>query len=570
MRALGGAAFAETTFVESNPTIGEYLIARLHEGGVRHVFGIPGDYVLGFYDLLVHSPLSVVTTCDEQGAGFAADGYARVRGLGAVCVTYGVGGLKIVNPVAGAFAEMSPVVVISGAPGVRERASNPLLHHKVRDFETQKKVFEQITVASAVLDDPLTAFAEIDRVLAAARRWKRPVYLELPRDMVDARGVPGHRPEVFEEPGDPQALEEALGEAIAMLNAAQRPVILADVEIHRFHQQKQALRLIEAAGIPFASTLMGKSVLSERHPLYLGLYAGAMGDEAVREAVEGSDALLMLGAFMTDINLGIYTARLDPARTISTTGERVAIRYHRFENVRMEAFLGGLLRPGALRRHEIHLPAREPIPDFEIEPRAPLTVARLFQRLNEFLTDDTIVVCDIGDALFGAADLRIHRRTEFLGPAYYASMGFAVPVAIGVELSNRALRPLVVVGDGAFQMTGMELSTAVRQGLNPIVLVMNNGGYGTERNLKEGPYNDILEWRYTELPRLLGAGRAWDVHTEGDLDRALEEAAANVGSFSLLDLHLDKMDRSPALARLAARLARRLDGAQEQEPASVA
>ena len=159
--------------METSQSIGTYLIRRLHASGVRHVFGVPGDYVLGFFQQLVESPLQVVNTCDEQGAGFAADGYARVAGLGVVCVTYCVGGLKVVNPVAGAFAEKSPVVVISGAPGLNERDKNPLLHHKVRDFDTQARVFEHITVASAALEDPDTAFAEIDRVLHAAVRFKR-------------------------------------------------------------------------------------------------------------------------------------------------------------------------------------------------------------------------------------------------------------------------------------------------------------------------------------------------------------------------------------------------------------
>src|SRR6266516_1096470 len=166
------------------PSIGQYLIDQLYAHGVRHVFGIPGDYVLGFYDLLSKSKLRIINTCDEQGAGFAADAYARVRGLGAVCVTYCVGGLKVANTTAEAFAEKSPVVVISGAPGIKEREKNPLLHHKVREFETQNRVFEQFTVASTVLSDPQAALQEIDRVLHAALRYKRPVYIELPRDMV--------------------------------------------------------------------------------------------------------------------------------------------------------------------------------------------------------------------------------------------------------------------------------------------------------------------------------------------------------------------------------------------------
>src|SRR5256886_1998848 len=216
------------------PSIGQYLIDQLYAHGVRHVFGIPGDYVLGFYDLLSKSKLSIINTCDEQGAGFAADAYARVRGLGAVCVTYCVGGLKVANSVAGAFAEKSPVVVISGAPGMKEREKNPLLHHKVREFDTQKKVFEQLTVAATVLSDPQTAFAEIDRVLNAALRYKRPVYIELPRDLVTVPGVRYHQPVIAHETSDPKVLRAALAEAGEMINRAKKPVILADIEVHRF------------------------------------------------------------------------------------------------------------------------------------------------------------------------------------------------------------------------------------------------------------------------------------------------------------------------------------------------
>src|SRR3954468_19978014 len=191
-------------------TIGDYLIARLYALGVRHVFGIPGDYVLGFYDSLSKSKLKIINTCDEQGAGFAADAYARVRGLGAVCITYCVGGLKVANTTAEAFAEKSPVVVISGAPGVKEREKNPLLHHKVKEFDTQKKVFEQLTIASTVLSDPQTAFQEIDRVLHAALRYKRPVYIEIPRDLVFSPGIPYYHPQEIHELSDPDTLHAAL------------------------------------------------------------------------------------------------------------------------------------------------------------------------------------------------------------------------------------------------------------------------------------------------------------------------------------------------------------------------
>lgn len=545
--------------MKNGTIIGEYLIQRLYANGVRHVFGIPGDYVLGFYNQMLASKLRIINTCDEQGAGFAADAYARVRGLGAVCITYCVGGLKVANPTAEAFAEKSPVVVISGAPGVKEREKNPLLHHKVRDFDTQKLVFDQFTVASTVLSDPQTALQEIDRVLHAALRYKRPVYIELPRDRVSVPGIPHHEPREFHEESDPRSLGAAVAEAVAMINASRKPVLLADVEVHRFGLQDLLLRLAKKAHIPVVSTLLGKSVIGEQHPFYLGVYEGAMGREEVRRYVESSDCVVMLGAFLTDINLGVFTARLDPARSIYATSEKLSIRYHNYENVRFKDFLRGLLHAKWKRRRLPESP--RPAPIGRVQPRSgtrPITVKRLFQQLNGFLTDNTVVVADVGDALFGAADLFIRHRTEFLGPAYYASMGFAVPAGIGAQLANPKSRPLILVGDGAFQMTGVELATAARYELNPIVVVLNNRGYGTERHIHDGPYNDVWPWNYYRAPELLGSGRGFVVETEEQLDRALTEAHQHVEGFSLIEVRLAPLDRSPALDRLAKRLAERI------------
>jgi len=265
-------------------------------------------------------------------------------------------------------------------------------------------VFEPLTIASTVLSDPQTAFAEIDRVLDAAVRFKRPVYIELPRDMVFAKGIAHHRPARMEHRSDPAALREALSEATAMINRARRPVILADVELHRFGLQGELLRLVEKTGIPVAATLLGKSVIGEQHPLYLGVYEGAMGREEVRRFVEASDCVVMLGVFMTDINLGIYTARLDPGRTVYITSERCSVRFHSYEEVRLDDFLRGLVDAPLRKR------ARARLPRVQKEKRQPrgegpteaITVRGLFKRLDQFLDDNTVVVADVGEALFGA------------------------------------------------------------------------------------------------------------------------------------------------------------------------
>ncbi|HQZ65231.1 MAG TPA: thiamine pyrophosphate-binding protein [Planctomycetaceae bacterium] len=535
-------------------TIGGYLIQRLQDIGVRDIFGIPGDFVLQFYGMLEESPIRVVGTTNEACAGYAADGYARINGIGAACVTYCVGGLSLANSVAGAYAEKSPVIVISGSPGMNERVADPLLHHRVKDFNTQREVFEKITVASASLEDELTAFREIDRCLDACLRYKRPVFLEIPRDMVLARPQHSHTPQHPHPASDKLALNEAIEETMAHLGAAAKPVIVAGIEVHRFGLRNQILKLAERNNVPICSTLLGKSVVSERHPLYLGVYEGAMGREEVRHYVESSDCVMLLGTFMSDVNLGGFTARLDPAQCIYATSEKLRIHHHHFHDVVFSDFMNALARAKVKGKRPAPQVTHPEVLPWKSAGATPVTMKRLFQKINSILDEKLVVVSDTGDSLFAAADLSITQHTEFLSTAYYTSMGFAIPASVGVQVADRNLRPLVLVGDGAFQMTCMELSTTVRMGFNPIVVVLNNKGYSTERFILEGPFNDIHNWNYHRMPELLGSGWGFEVSTEGDLEKAFKAAFANQDSFSLLNVHLDKYDVSPALKRLAERL----------------
>ncbi len=540
-------------------SIGTYLIERLLALGVNDIFGIPGDFILGFYGLLDASPIRVIGTCNELNAGYAADAYARMNGVGAVCVTYNVGGLSLVNAVAGAYAEKSPLIVISGAPGMAERLGNPLLHHRVGAFSTQRDVFEKVTVAAVVLDDPLTAFREIDRCLDLAITHKRPVYIEIPRDRLDARGTHPHIRSVHHPVSDPRALDEALQEAIKLVATARQPVIFAGLEVHRCGMRDVMTAFAEKHQIPICSTILSKSVISEKHPLYLGVYEGAMGRDNVREYVENSDCLILLGAFMTDMELGIYTAKLNPERWIFASLDALRIHHHHFHDVLFADFMAGLAAATFNTTTRTIPPMSAPSPQrYQPDPAAIMTSRRLFQRINELLDPNMVVVCDVGDALFGASDLVTYHETQFLGPAYYTSMGFAVPAAVAVQVAKRELRPIVLVGDGAFQMTGQELSTAAKLGFNPIVIVLNNRGYTTERFLLEGTFNDVHEWHYHRLPELLGTGLGFDVVTEGDLENALVAALANLDSFSILNVHLDQADISPALARLTSGLKERV------------
>jgi len=541
-------------------SIGQYLIRRLQDYGIGHVFGIPGDYILAFYSLLEKSPLKLVGNTREDCAGFAADAYARINGMSAVCVTYCVGGLSLCNSIAGAYAEKSPVVVITGSPGMGERINNPLLHHRVRDFRTQFDVFDKLCIACTELSDPRIALHEIDRVLHAAASFKRPVYIEIPRDMVNV--VPDVRHQ-FIDPAthsDAEVLQEAVSEAAQWINSAKRPVIIAGVEVHRFGLQHELVKLAESTQIPITTTMLGKSVIAETHPLFVGLYEGAMGNEEVTRFVEESDCVILLGTFMTDINLGIYTANLDPGKCIYATSENLRIRHHHFHGVLLEDFIRKLTeaRPQPPKRAipKIKNLASE---KFELQPNKPISIRRMIARLNESLNDETIVVADIGDSLFSATELVIRGHTEFISPAYYTSMGFAVPAALGAQVARPDLRTIAIVGDGAFQMTGMELSTIVARKFPTIVIVLDNKGYGTERFLHPGnSFNDIHPWAYHKLPEVLGGGTGYEVRTEEEFDKALRAAWVDRSAMSLIQVHLSETDRSTALDRLAERLGKRV------------
>jgi alpha-keto-acid decarboxylase len=541
-------------------TIGQYLLKSLYDAGVKHIFGVPGDYVLGFYDLMIKSPIQHIGTTREDSAAFAADGYARCLGMGALAVTYGVGALNTVNAVAGAYAESSPVIVISGAPGVREQRDDPLIHHRFGPFTFQREIFERITCATVVLNDPVIAFRLIDHAIAAARRFCKPVYIEIPRDLVMVEGYPIPAEVTEQFASDETALSEAIAETMELMAKSVSPMIIAGVELHRRGLQGALVQLVERAHLPVVATLTGKAVIAERHPAYLGIYEGAMSSENARYMVEQSDLLLMLGVTLNDIDTGIYTAKLDPHNMIRAALNEVVISAHRYPRVALSDFLTALTDSVKTRSEEFSLtPVALEANGFP-EPNRPMTTARLIGRLNQALSPDMIVVCDVGDCLFAAIDLQVHEQSEFLASSFYTTMGFAVPAALGAQIARPDHRLLILVGDGAFQMTGTELSTHAYLGLNPIVVVFNNSGYSTERCILEGPFNDISSWRFDRLGEVFGPLNGYDAATEEAFEEALINSLNTHTMPSIINVHLSADDTSSAMKRLAEHLKSRVKG----------
>lgn len=539
------------------PTVGQFLIERISKL-TDTVFGLPGDYNLNFYNQL-YQKLKVIGNTDEQCSGFAADAYARCKGFGVVCATYCVGGFKLVNPIAAAFAEKSPVLFISGSPGIKERDSEILLHHMVGAFESQYKIFQNITCASAILKDPSWAGFEIDRIIQTMQQTKQPGYIELPRDIVDknikydvySQGLP----EPFKS--KEENLKEALENAIERINTSRNPVILAGVEVARFDLGKALVKFAENANIPIACTLLGKSVVNEKHPLFAGVYCGGMSKPGVKELVEKSDCVLMLGVMQTDMNLAFQPLKCDITNVISVNTNRCRIRRCTYEYVGFEDFAKGLLETKVCKKINDFKNSIQENTVFIPKAETPITSERFFDKLNSIISDDHAIIADVGDSLFGASDLTVHHRNYFLASAFYTSMGFAVPAALGVNAANKDIRPIVLVGDGSFQMTGMEISTIVRQGYRPIIFILNNKGFTTERFLLDGEFNDVQDWNYHKIPDIVKGGKGYLVQTEEDLEISIAEALKNKVA-SIIEIQLSKKDATPALKRMIKNLANKI------------
>jgi indolepyruvate decarboxylase len=542
----------------------EYLFHRLRELGVGHTFGIPGDFVLPVYAVQESIGLPTVVCCHEPGVGFAADAYSRLRGLGVALVTYGPGALNTLNPVACAYAEQSPLLVVSGGPETSFRRGDHEvhLHHVVKTYESQLHIFREVTVDAAVLDDAVTATETIDRVLRNVVTRKRPGYLEIPRDRVYAEveapsGRLALKPPHATRMAQDEALDEVVTEIGTMLSAAQRPTLYVGAGTRRHGITQTVIRLAEWLRLPVATDVLGKASFPESHPQFAGVYMGALGDPAVREMLDGSDCVLGIGVVRTDLGTGFWTERINPRTRILIDPDGVRVRFHHYDGLAITQVVEALLE---------RLPASDrPVPCFDGSSTPPgdtrlsldsgsvsggqsLKIADIIAALKQLDPSKYSFTADVGDGWFIGLEL----RTEvFLAAGYYASMGFAVPGALGAGIADPTRRPLAIVGDGAFQMTGTELSTMVDHGLRPIVLLLNNRGYGMLEAIdRPRDYYARRSWDFPAIARALGA-RAERVTTSDQLSEALHRAEAEPSAW-LIEAVTARDDLSPVMARIRA------------------
>ena len=538
--------------MEPKMKLGDYLVAYLKHIGVSHLFGIPGDLVINlFFKFGRAHALKVITLSHEPGVGFAADGYARATGrIGAICVTYGAGGHNMVNPIAASFSERVPILVISGGPGEEECKLGVLIHHQAREIESQLHIYREVTCAAKLIKDPLRAAAEIDEVIRSIWLNQQPGYLEIHRDMVECeipvpKEIVSWNGELPHLQSDRRKLDEAVRDTAERLSRSQRPLVLVGIEAYRFKAAREIVKLVEKMGVPCCTSVLAKGAFPMSHPLFMGVYAGAISPPPIRARVEQADLIIGLGMFLTDIEMGGgQPPEALRHRSIWAVENRVNVSFHTYTDITLRDFVHALLRV-ELKRHREKVVYSDNLPAPRTAPNGPVRVADVLREINHFLARQKkfLVVAESGDSLFGGIDIKVGNDGLYLAQGFYASMGFAVPGALGAQIGT-GLRPLILTGDGGFQMTGVEIAHAPRYRLNPIVVLLNNGGWGIFRPVVKR--HDLLalpSWRYAELARLWG-GRGFRVETAAQLHRALEQAAKSP-TFTIVEVMIAPRDLSP-------------------------
>jgi pyruvate decarboxylase len=560
---------------------------------VRSVHGVPGDYNLVALDYVAKNGLKWVGNCNELNAGmaayptvpnipnanmtsgYAADGYARVNGVGALVTTFGVGELSAVNAIAGSYSEFVPVVHIVGYPTTTAQKGGLLLHHTLGngDFLVFSKMSAEISCAVSMLNDPHEAATLIDNAISECILQSRPVYIALPSDIVQKK-VDGNRLktplDISYPPNETEREDYVVDVILKYLHEARNPVILVDACAIRHRALKETHDFIVKSGIPVFVAPMGKSAVDETLPNYGGVYAGDGSNKGVRERVESADLILNIGAIKSDFNTAGFTYRVSQLNTIDFHSYGIKVRYSEYPGVRMNGVLSKVTEKlGKLNIENGPKPTNE-IPNAEQQSSSStITQAWFWPRLGQWLQPDDILITETGTANFGIWETRFPKGVIAISQVLWGSIGYATGATQGAALAAKEKgikRTILFTGDGSFQLTAQEVSTMIRNKLNPIIFIICNNGYTIERFIHgmEDPYNDVQEWRYKDLPAAFGAKEGevitYRVETKDEVEKLFkneEFVSGDTKALRFVELAMPWDDAPEALKAVASSASKR-------------
>lgn len=554
---------ADARSPEAGYTIGDYLLDRLAELGIGEMFGVPGDYNLRFLDHVVEHPrIEWVGASNELNAGYAADGYARMRGAAALLTTFGVGELSALNALAGSFAESVPVVHVVGSPNKELQAEGAKIHHTLGDGDFQHflRMAREVSCAVADLDAP-TAVWEIDRVLRTVMFEKRPGVLVLAADVAATPATPPAAPLELIRQASTIGAEHAFEAALREVLPGRRATVLADLLVHRVGASPALDDLLARTGLPVATLSWGKTLVDESAANFVGIYSGAASQPAVRRAVEDADVLITLGVEFTDNTTAGFSMEIDPARTVDVRRSESRVAGRAYTPLSMSTAIGIIARVVeelGVQPMPFDGAASAPRqPDIE---GVPLTQDVLWGQVAASLTPGNIVLAEQGTSYFGMSEHRFPREAMFIGQPLWGSIGYTLPATLGAGLADRDRRPVLLIGDGSAQMTIQELGQLVRHRIPAVVVLVNNDGYTVERMIHgpEQPYNDIARWRWDLALRFFGADDDQQLTlratTDAELRDALDAAAAHPDRLVLIEAVTDAQDAPAAMRAVTDRL----------------
>lgn len=552
----------------SEITLGRYLFERLKQVDTNTIFGLPGDFNLSLLDKIYEVPgMRWAGNANELNAAYAADGYARVKGMAAIITTFGVGELSALNGIAGSYAEHVGVLHIVGVPSISSQAKQLLLHHTLGngDFTVFHRMSANISETTAMLTDINSAPAEIDRCIRTTYVTQRPVYLGLPANLVDLK-VPASLLEtpidLSLKPNDAEAEAEVVENVLALIKEAKNPVILADACCSRHDVKEETKKLIDITQFPSFVTPMGKGSIDEQNPRFGGVYVGTLSSPEVKEAVESADLILSVGALLSDFNTGSFSYSYKTKNIVEFHSDYIKVRNATFPGVQMKFALQKLLgkvAEAAKGYKPVPVPPRAPANPV-LPENTPLKQQWIWNQVGKFLQEGDIVITETGTSAFGINQSHFPNKTYGISQVLWGSIGFTTGACLGAAFAAEEIDPkkrvILFIGDGSLQLTVQEISTMIRWGLKPYLFVLNNDGYTIERLIhgEKAQYNDIQPWKNLDLLPTFGA-KDYEVHrvaTTGEWNKLTEDPEFNKNHrIRMVEVMLPVMDAPSSLVAQA-------------------